>query len=124
MTFTTFTSISALVAGHQAHIGISDEDLAAALDYQQSRVVTLIKNGTMRLPLMKVPALAAVLSVDPRAVLQLAMAETTPGLYDMVVRVIDPLALAQHEIGLIRHCRKLGGNELTAFIVVGEQLST
>ena len=123
MTFTTtFTSISALVAAHQAHLGISDDDLAAALSYQQGSVVALIKNGAMRLPLMKVPALAAALSVDPRVVLRLAMAEITPGLYDMVVQVMNPLALRQHEVGLIKHCRKLAGDKVTAFVVIGDEL--
>ncbi|MEB0114533.1 hypothetical protein QN397_24950 [Variovorax sp. RTB1] len=115
---TTFTSIGSLVEAHQAHLGFSDEYLAMALDYQQSNVVTLIKNGTMRLPLIKVPALAKVLCVDAQVVLQLAMAETTPGLYEMIEQIVNPLALREHEVGLIKHCRKLAGNKLTTFIVV------
>lgn len=115
---TTFTSIASLVEAHQSHLGISDEYLAMALDYQQTNLVTLIKHGTMRLPLVKVPALAKALCVDARVVLRLAMAETTPGLYEMVEHVMNPLALRNHEIGLIEHCRKLAGTTPTAFIVV------
>ena len=48
----------------------------------------------MRCPLIKVPALAEALLVDAREVLRLVMAESTPGLFDVIEQIFNPLNLA------------------------------
>jgi len=86
----TFTSISALFEARQAQLGVSDADLSLALGYDDKRIVTLIRGGQMRLPLIRVPALANALSVEARQVLRLAMEETAPGVFDMIEQVLNP----------------------------------
>jgi hypothetical protein len=49
----------------QALLGLSNQDLCTALGFERQIALTLIQAGTMRMPLNKVPALAAVLELDP-----------------------------------------------------------
>lgn len=93
---TTFTSISALIQARQAQLNVLDADLSLALGYEDKRIVTLIRGGQMRLPLVRVPALADALSVEPRQVLQLAMDEITPGVFDVIEQVLNPSVAATH----------------------------
>lgn len=79
-----YTPLGSLIASHQLQAGISDKELAQALDYNHVTVVTLIKSGAMRLPFMKVIVLAEALRADARVVMRLTMDEAIPGLYELV----------------------------------------
>jgi hypothetical protein len=113
------TSLVTQMETQQALLGLSNEDLCTALGFERQIALTLIQAGTMRLPLTKVPALAAVLELDPVELLKTALSETSPELLHVIEDVINPLRVTATEMNLIRHLRDLAGNQQCAPIVLG-----
>jgi len=101
----------------QAILGLSNEDLCTALGFERSIVLTLIQAGTMKMPLNKVPALAAVLDLDPVELLKTALSETSPDLLKVIEEVLNPLHLTSTEQNLVKHLRGLCGGRFAAPIV-------
>lgn len=77
----------------------------------------------MRLPINKVKRLADALALDPRAILRAVMAESAPGLLDVVEDVLDPLRLTDDEERLIKLCRRMGnGREVNVKLINGKDV--
>ena len=58
-------TVSQLITISQERLGLSDDQLAAALGYESGNVVACIKKGLMRLPAGRVPELAQALELAP-----------------------------------------------------------
>ena len=59
------TTFVAQIEERQAALGITDHQLCEALGFEREITLSLIMQGTMRLPLPKIPALATALGLDP-----------------------------------------------------------
>ena len=124
---TTSTTLPMTLIGfmetRQAALCLSDHDLGAALGFEREIVVSLIKAGSMRFPLNKVPALAAVLQFDAADLLKIALHESDPALATLIEETFDPLRLTAIEVDMIKHQRKLCGSAVGAPITVqGEEV--
>ena len=102
----SYDSIAALIAARQNELGTPDHQIAVALGYTCGKVVELIKQGSMRLPLNKVVELAGVLDVDAVSLLRLALRETDPALLLTIERVLGPVAMSPSEMKLVQEVRK------------------
>ncbi|CAN7386873.1 hypothetical protein LJR084_002457 [Variovorax sp. LjRoot84] len=118
MTASTYPALASLIETRQNQLGITDAELATALGYTDARVVSMLKVEKMTLPINKVPTLATTLKVDACMVLRLVMEEKSPGLLEIIEKVLNPFELKPHEINLIEHCRKLAGDRRVAPIVI------
>ena len=85
-------TVAQFIQARQGELGTTDQQIAAALGYPHEKVITMIKNGAMRVPLNKVIELAGVLDVDAASLLRLTLSETNPALLDTIERVIGPIA--------------------------------
>ena len=110
-------TLVAQIEARQAELGITDKQVCDALGYEKVVVFTMIKLGTIKLPLTRVPALAAVLSLDPGQLLKTAMTETSPELLAVIESVFNPMSLTVTETNLIRHLRKIAGDQPCSPIV-------
>lgn len=110
-------SLADLIEHRQRSLGISDEQLAAALAYQPS-VLRVIRTGAMRLPVNKVPALASALRVDLVQLLRAVLKEQSPGLWEVLQPLLPLGELAPAEVNLVRHIRKLAQGRPTAPVVL------
>jgi hypothetical protein len=114
MTTQTDTShnqtVAELIQARQTELGLSDSELSAQIGFDRTIVITMIKSGTMRLPITKVPALAAALALDAKDVLRQVMAETDPALWTLIQEVLNPIALSTSEVNLVKHLRRLAGD--------------
>lgn len=54
-----------LIAFNQEIVGIKSLDLANKLGYDNANIVSMLKSGTMSLPINKISALASALQLDP-----------------------------------------------------------
>ena len=113
---TSLTLIAQIEARQQA-LGLTDKQLCEALGFEREIILKLIKQGTIKLPLVKVPALAAALSFDPAELLRVALLETSPELITVIEEVYNPARLTATEQNLIKHLRKLAGDRPAAPIV-------
>ena len=119
---TTSTTLPMTLIGfmetRQAALCLSDHDLGAALGFEREVVVSLIKAGSMRFPLNKVPALAAVLRLDAAELLKIALRESDPTLVKLISETFDPLHLTATEVDMIKHQRSLSGSAVGAPIAL------
>lgn len=106
----TLLSIAALIDAHQTRLGLSDQDLCLAAGIDKLIVLQLIKNGSMKLPLNWIPALASALGVPTIDLLRAALHETSPDLLQLIDNAFNPLCLSASETHLIKHLRQLSGN--------------
>ena len=81
---TVQVSLATQIETQQALIGLSNEDLCTALGFERQIALTLVKTGSMKMPLNKIPALAAALKLDPVELLKTAMSETSPDLLQVI----------------------------------------
>ena len=122
ITMKTFTSsplspIIQRITARQAELGISHQQVCDELGIEREIVLTLILQGSMRLPLTKLPALAKFLDLDAMDLLRTALPEMSPGLLEVVEGIFNPLKLTTAEVNLIHHLRKLSGARVGAPVV-------
>lgn len=67
--------------------GKSNKDLAAELGYTKPNIVSMLKNGDMKVPLPVVPRLASALHVDPGHMVRRALEEYAPEIADTLDEV-------------------------------------
>ena len=119
---TTSTTLPMTLIGfmetRQAALCLSDHDLGAALGFEREIVVSLIKAGSMRFPLNKVPALAAVLQLDAADLLKIALHESDPALAQLIEEAFNPMHLSATEVDMIKHQRSLSGSAVGAPITL------
>lgn len=106
-----------LIEARQTALGLTDDQLSEALGFDRKIALTLIKAGTMRLPLTKIPALAAALGLEPIDLLRVAAGESAPELLRVIEDAYNLMRLTANEVTLIKHLRELGGNTTGAPIV-------
>lgn len=114
---TLSVSLVQQIEARQAELGLTDQQLCDALGFEREITLVLIKQGTMKLPINRVPALAAALSLEPVDVLRAALQESSPDLISVIEEVCNPLRLTTSETRLIRHLRNLAGDRPAAPIV-------
>ena len=110
-------SVIAQLEAQQAALGLSNQELSAAVGFERQTALSLIQQGTMKLPLNKVPAFAAALELDPADLLRAAIRESDPTLGKLIEEVFNPLRLTATEMNLIKHVRELCGDRQGAPIV-------
>lgn len=114
---TQTSSIADLIDRHQAAQGLTDLQLANAIGYENGLVISMIKQGSMRLPINKAKLLAQALSLKPVDVLRLVLTEQAPDMLAIIDEVFDPLKLTGTEVNLINHLRRLTAGRESAPIV-------
>lgn len=105
------------IGARQAELGLTDQQLCTALGFEREIVLTLIKQGRMKFPVGRVPALATALSLDAADLLRQALQESSPDLLRVIEQVFNPAQLTTPEVNLIRHLRKLTAGRTAAPIV-------
>lgn len=88
--------------------------VAEALEYPRPNVIAMIFNGSMKLPIDKVPAMARVLEIDPAALMRRTLTEYEPALLEVVESTLGLAGtLSEHERSLIDFVRNhLAGEDV------------
>jgi hypothetical protein len=90
----------------QSKIGMSDQELSEALGFSRTSVLTLIKTGKMKMPVGKVPLIAAALEVPASDVLaELLKAYYSGELLEVMRKVWGQLDLSPNEKKLLASYR-------------------
>ena len=111
------STIVNIIETRQALLKLTDHDLCRAVGFDRQITLSLVKSGTMKFPLTKIPALGTALGLDPIDLMKTALAETSPDLLQVLKEVFAPLAMTATELNLIRHVRELSGDRQCAPIV-------
>ncbi|WP_146114987.1 hypothetical protein [Malikia spinosa] len=94
------------IAISQGRLGLSDDQLAAALGYESGNLVACIKKGLMRLPAGRVPELAQALELAPGHLMRMVLKELDPTTLAAIETCLGPLHLTPGEAQLITTLRK------------------
>lgn len=101
----THATIPQLLALRQAELNLSFEDIAEALGYANGTTISMLKMGTMRLPMNKVQEFAKVLELDAGLVMRALLHSIDPLMLQAVEECLAPLALTPGEARLINRLR-------------------
>lgn len=102
----------------QTLLGLSNQEICTALGFEREIALGLIKAGTIKMPLAKVPALAAVLQIDAVELLKVALRESDLVLAKLIEEAFNPMHLSTTEVAQIKHQRSLSGSAVGAPITL------
>ena len=78
----------------------------------------MFKNGSTKLPLNRIGALAKALNADPAHLLRLSMHEYMPDTWDAIESVMQSTVLTANELELIREYRQVTGDSDAVGVVI------
>ena len=90
--------------------GKSQKDIAREVGYEKPNVITMMKQGATKIPIVKVGPLARALDVDPAYFLRLVLSEYMPETWAAIEETLDGTILTRNELLLIREYRRRTGN--------------
>lgn len=85
---------------------LTQREIAAVLGYDRPNIITMFKQGTTKVPLEKVPALAKVLGLDPAHLLSLAMKEYAPEVYKTIQETFGR-TVSENEYAIVEAIREI-----------------
>lgn len=88
----------------------SQAQVAAEAGFVNANMISLFKNGSARLPIDRVPALAKALDVDPRHLLQLAIEQWVGATAMRTLEEILGTIVSQNEIAWLNELRDASGH--------------
>ena len=90
--------------------GKSQKDIAAEVGYDKPNVITMMKQGSTKIPIVKVGAFARALEVDPAYLLRLVCMEYMPETWAAIEDALDGTILTRNERLFIQEYRRRTGN--------------
>lgn len=99
----------------------SQRQIAAELGYEKPNIITMFKQGSTRLPMEKVPAMATALDVDRVDLLRMWMEDYAPELL-VVINENMGMALSRTERSWVTNLRRMFSD--TGLPAWGEQVET
>lgn len=86
-------------------------EIAAQAGFINPNMISLIKSGTVRLPLDRVPAMAEALEVDPARLLQLALEQWAGSAAAQAFATIYQTTVTRNEAGWLEAIREASDNK-------------
>lgn len=86
----------------------TQREIAAEIGYDHPNVISMLKQGHMKLPLDKAPAMAAALDVDKATLLNDVLREYHPKAYIAILQCLGPI-LTDNEAALVACARDFSG---------------
>lgn len=81
--------------------GKTQREIALEVGYDKPNVLSMMKKGTTKIPVEKVPALARATGVDPAQMLRIVMTEYNPDVWAVIVSVMNNEPLSDEEKQII-----------------------
>jgi predicted XRE-type DNA-binding protein len=85
--------------------GLKKVEVAKALGYERSNVISMMTKGQMSIPLTKVPALADLLGIERRTLLHMVLREYNPDLL-LVLCEVEGHSLSRNELEIVEAFRR------------------
>lgn len=88
----------------------TQKEIAAALGYEKSNIITMFKQGHTKVPLGKVKALAHALNVDPAYLIRLVIREYHPDMWSAIEECLGGGLATDNEREILEEIRGVTGN--------------
>lgn len=104
-------SVADYIGNQIAMSGKSQREIAEEVGYPKANVITMIKQGSTKLPINKVPVFAKSLGVDTVHLLRVTMNEYMPETWEVITSVFGNQMVSESERKLIEILRDVGAGE-------------
>lgn len=94
-----------LISVQADRLGLKNPEIAERLGYPTANVISMMKSGTMRLPVNKIALAAEILKVDPMYLAMCVDAEAGGGLADLLTSISKRTPITLNEEKLIQDLR-------------------
>lgn len=105
------TTVAAFINENIRKCGKTQKRITGEVGFISLNMMTMLKNGTTKVPLHKVGPIAEALEVDPLYLFSLVMREYYPETYDSLVPILKGLELTEDEMRFLRTFRKMQDEE-------------
>jgi transcriptional regulator with XRE-family HTH domain len=111
-------TVADYIADRLASIDKTQRQIAEECGFESPNIITMFKQGRMKLPLDRIGTLAKALDVDAAYLLRLAMQEYLPNTWAEVEDIFKSTILTENELHLVRNYRELTGNRNARSILI------
>jgi len=111
-------TVAEFIAERLANSHKTQREIAEECGFEKANVVTMLKSGTMKLPLNRGGAMARALDADPAYLLRLAMREYLPDAWEAIETTLQSTALTANELNLVRAYREVTGDNDAQAVVI------
>lgn len=111
-------TVAEFIAERLANSHKTQREIAEECGFEKANVVTMLKSGTMKLPLNRVGAMARALNADPAYLLRLAMCEYLPDAWEAIEATLQTTVLTANELNLVRAYREVTGDNDAQAVVI------
>ena len=112
------TTVAEFIADRLAVLDKTQRQVAEECGFETPNVVTMFKQGRMKVPLDRVGSLAKALDADPAHLLRLAMQEYFPETWGSIEEILHSTILTANELELVRKYRQVTGDSDAQAVVV------
>jgi len=117
------TTLIALISEGQQRLNMTDEQMSKALGFERTNVIPMIKAGTIKLPIDKVPALAKAIDYPAADVLRVALHDYMPDVLAAIEKIWAPIDMTANERKLIESYRYLAkGRDVVPLVMDGQSI--
>jgi transcriptional regulator with XRE-family HTH domain len=85
----------------------SQKEIAEACGYDKPNIITMLKQGSTKLPINKVGPMAKALGVDPKHLLSLVLQEYMPETWESLQSIVGESLVSADELRLMKKIRKI-----------------
>ena len=96
----TFSPTASMLSKAIDASGLTQREIADRIGLKHPNVISMIKQGTTRVPLNRIPALSQTLGMDEKDFLILAIQEYHPGIHEILLDVLG-VPLTDAELGIL-----------------------
>lgn len=115
---TVSTTIADFIVDRLAESDRTQREIAAECGFESPNIITMLKNGSTKVPLNRIGALAQALNADPAHMLRLAMLEYMPDTWENIETTLRSTLLTSNELKLIWEYRSATGDADPKAIVI------
>lgn len=87
---TTKKEVAHYLAIHIKRSGKTHAEIAAEIGLENPNVVSMLKTGRTKIPLLRIPALARSIDVEPKELLGLCLEAYMPELHTVITETMTP----------------------------------
>lgn len=111
-------TVAEFLADQIATIDKTQREIAEQCGFEHPNVITMFKNGSTKVPINRIAALAKALEVDPVYLLRLVMLEYMPDTWEHVENIMRSTILTANELELIHSFREVTGENDARAVVI------
>lgn len=114
----TQTTIANFIADCLAESDKTQREIAEECGFEKPNIITMLKNGSTKVPINRIGPLAKAIGADPAHLLRLAMHEYFPDTWEAVENIMQSTVLTANELELVRSYRETTGDNDAAPVVI------